>query len=456
MSNEFQCMPQFALETAFSTWQAQQTQLELTTPEADNRDEHARQVQLCKDKVKLICAELMKLKSNGGHGSTGQEPSSQQGSNQVLNMKLKVLEGAVNQMPTFGTGMEPATFIRDIKNYMPDADCDLSKQFLLKKLRQKLSPEYLTAYTNYVATKSIDTVEEFCEYISSTYESKRSIFQHLEKLDSIAMDDPSMSYRDFAAKVQQEIFDLKTIVRTKFIEVKKKKDASFTGKLTEDDLFSLMAGTLVLRSLKSNHDIFNHTISKIDDCLTGEEIAQIAQSFSERKQTDDPHLQLPGVMYAGKTGQHQAKKNWNKYDNKPKKVDYCHKFQADACKRDPCPYKHEKRPLHEFSDETRKFIVAKKKAKLATKEKEVNMIHAPRHVQMSKVTNVAIGHQMSKDTNFQLDNMSKDTYVQGHQCPRTVAAKDTVFPMDKNVLMAKNVHMDKSVQSAPSVFQNRP
>ena len=357
----------------------------MTIPDEEKKDEHNRQIQMCTDKMSLICAQLSKL-TVPRQEQIEPVSTNQHGSNQALNMKLKVLESAVNQMPMFGTGMEPATFIRDIKNYMPDADCALSKSFLLKKLRQKLSPEYLTAYTNHVATEPITTVDEFCKYISETYESRRSIFQHLEKLDSIAMDDSEMSYRDYAAKVQQEIFDLKTIVRQKFIEVKKKKDSNFTGKLTDDDLFSLMAGTLVLRALKNKPDIFNHTIAKIDDCLTGEEIAQIAQSFSERKQTDDPILQPPTVNFAGKTGkpngktgQHPAKKNSG---NSYKKPAYCHNFQAGVkCYIPPnkkhCAFKHEIRPLHEFSPEVREQIMAKKMAKQAEKtakpDREINM-----------------------------------------------------------------------------------
>ena len=188
MSAEFENLPKFALETAFSTWLAKQTDLETTTPTAEKKDEHEKHIEKCKDKLKLIGAQLSKI-TVPKQEQIEPVSTNQQGTNQALNMKLKVLESAVNQMPMFGTGMEPATFIRDIKNYMPDADCDLSKQFLLKKLRQKLSPEYLTAYTNHVATEPITTVDEFCEYINETYESRRSIFQHLEKLDSIAMDE---------------------------------------------------------------------------------------------------------------------------------------------------------------------------------------------------------------------------------------------------------------------------
>ena len=376
MANQFENMPRFALETTFASWQSKHMELEMTIPDEDKKDEHDRLIQMCTDKMSLICAQLSKLTM------PRQEPIepvsiNQHGSNQALNMKLKVLESAVNQMPTFGAGMEPATFIRDIKNYMPDADCALSKSFLLKKLRQKLSPEYLTAYTNHVATVPITTVDEFCDYISETYESRRSIFQHLEKLDSIAMDDSEMSYRDYAAKVQQEIFDLKTIVRQKFIEVKKKKDSNFTGKLTDDDLFSLMAGTLVLRALKNKPDIFNHTIAKIDDCLTGEEIAQIAQSFSERKQTDDPIFQAPTANFAGKTGHNPAKKNSG---NNAKRPAYCHYFQAGKCNKSPCSYVHEIRPLKEFHKDAQKNIqriMAKKTAKQAEKAKtdrEINML----------------------------------------------------------------------------------
>ena len=104
------------------------------------------------------------------------------------------------------------------------------------------------------------------------------------------MGDNETSFRDYASRLQNKVFEIKTIIDSKSATVAKKKGSSSNGFLAKSALFKLLTGMVFLRSLKKDRELYNHVISRIDDCLDVSEIANIAEAFCERKQTDDPLL----------------------------------------------------------------------------------------------------------------------------------------------------------------------
>ena len=170
------------------------------------------------------------------------------------------------------------------------------------------------------------------------YTSCKSIFQYFESIDSFERGSQDGSIRDYASRLRNEIFEIETIIDSKYAVVAKKKDASATGVLDKSGMYKLLTGMLVLRSLKQDRELYNHVISRIDDCLDGDEIANIAEAFYERKQTDDPLLSnvAPVVNHVSKRGKGRngTKSNADKLP--------CFKFFDGKCNDGECSFAHRK------------------------------------------------------------------------------------------------------------------
>ena len=51
--------------------------------------------------------------------------------------------------------------------------------------------------------------------------------------------------------LEQKMFELNTAVTDKFAQLKKKKDATFDGEMSKDDVFDLWGGMVMLKALDS-------------------------------------------------------------------------------------------------------------------------------------------------------------------------------------------------------------
>ena len=288
------------LHKALTKAEKEEEDYEETTPEAGQEAAHKQQGVVIRQKVKNIDKEIARrekekeeanakaatiqpktnaVQSGGGGVNTGQ-----------LNMRIKLVENAISELNTFGSGCEVSTFVRDVKNKVHLANCATSKEYMLERLVTRLSPEYQTRYFAYTKIKPIKTIDSFLEYVKETYTSCKSIFQYFESIDNFERGSEDGSIRDYASRVRNEIFEIETIIDSKYKVVANKKDPSADGVLGKTGVYKLLTGMVVLRSLKQDRELYNHVISRIDDCLDGDEIANIAEAFKERKQTDDPLL----------------------------------------------------------------------------------------------------------------------------------------------------------------------
>ena len=355
-----------------------------TTPEAGQEAAHKQQGVVIRQKVKTIDKEIARrekeeanakaatiqpqtkaVQGGGGGLNTGQ-----------LNMRIKLVENAISELNTFGSGCEVSTFVRDVKNKVHLANCATSKEYMLERLVTRLSPEYQTRYFTNTQTTPIKTIDSFLEYVKETYTSCKSIFQYFESIDNFERGTEDGSIRDYASRVRNEIFEIETIIDSKYKVVANKKDPSADGVLGKTGVYKLLTGMVVLRSLKQDRELYNHVISRIDDCLDGDEIANIAEAFYERKQTDDPLLSklAPSVNYVNKRGKGKGGPKSNT-DKLP-----CFKFFDGNCNNDNCSFAHRKITQSEadgFGYQKWKKMVtknAKKKSKAdATEEKEPDL-----------------------------------------------------------------------------------
>ena len=160
------------------------------------------------------------------------------------------------------------------------------------------------------------------------------------------MGETETSLRDYASRLQNEIFEIETVIDSKYATLAKKKSASSDGVLDKSALYKLLTGMVFLRTLKKDRELYNHVISRIDDCLDATEIANIAEAFKERKQSDDLLLSNvgPAVNYSNKGGRGDKK-------GSRKKDVPCFKNFENKCKRgDKCPYSHKKTSLKELNE----------------------------------------------------------------------------------------------------------
>ena len=209
--------------------------------------------------------------------------------NSLLNIKVKSIDKGVAELEKFGPGKECFTFIRNVKNLSRLAECDVTRDYMIKALFNRLCPEYQTMFNTHHASSPVKTIEEFTEWIGSTFESKKSIFQYLQELDNMQLMEGE-AIRDYAGRIEEQVFDVQTIIAAKFKEGKKKSKPDFDGELETENVFAFMAGTILLRGLQSDREAYNYTITRVDECFDARDIANVAAAYKERSQYNDPIL----------------------------------------------------------------------------------------------------------------------------------------------------------------------
>ena len=210
-------------------------------------------------------------------------------SNAEANMRTHAIKEAVNGLTKFKAGVEPATFVRNVKNVAGQAKSEAEKEFMLMLLFNRLSPEYQTAYRNYEKTKAVNTIEEFCAHITQQYESKKALSQYFNDLYDIGRREKE-SLDSLAARIEENMFDGETAIRAKFVELKKKLNPEFDSELTVSDVFALMGVSSMVRALKTDKDCHMYTMTRSDECFSASDIANVAKAFTERSERDSPFM----------------------------------------------------------------------------------------------------------------------------------------------------------------------
>ena len=217
------------------------------------------------------------------------------------------------------------TLLRSVTNIAIQAgDGQFLIDFLLNQLQVRLCPQYQTTLVNFKMTNKVNSIDDFKKFLREHFDSKKSIFLCLEQIDGIEKGSTE-SYRDLASKVEQQLFDITTVVEAKW---KAASDANKSQEMSASDVFSLIGGMQVLRIMRKDTDLDNHCITRIDTALDASGIANIAMSYIERKQSTDPVMSnIPAV-------------NWTNQQNSKPQI--CFDFQKGRCTRNPCQYRHEK------------------------------------------------------------------------------------------------------------------
>ena len=104
--------------------------------------------------------------------------------------------------------------------------------------------------------------------------------------------------RDYAGRIEEQMFDVQTIVAAKFKEGKKKVKPDFEGELATENVFAFMAGTILLRGLQNDREAYNYTITRVDECFDARDIANVAAAYKERSQYTDPILSNPMIHHS--------------------------------------------------------------------------------------------------------------------------------------------------------------
>ena len=265
-------------------------------------------------------------------------------SNAELNMKFKTVVEAVNDLEKFGPGCEPANFVRKIGTLKYVAKCDATKKLLLNMLFTRLSDEYKPTFVKYDEEHSVDTIDKFMEYITTQYESRKSIFQFMEQLDEVELR-KNETLRDFGTRLEQKVFELETAVSDKFVQLKKKKDKTFQGEMTKADVFKLWGGMAMLKALQTEKGLYTHTITKADDCFNALDLANVAEAYKERSQGDTGivmHTKAHGNNQRNQGGNSTQGNNSNSSDPN-KKAGVCYHWEKfGRCKwNDKCRYYHD-------------------------------------------------------------------------------------------------------------------
>ena len=280
--------------------------------------------------LKQIDALITSLEKEEKAERSDSKPNTDYSQYSQLNSTMRTIDGIVDKIPVFSPGMEVQLFLRQVgtASYLAGSD-PLAVDHLIKRLVTRLCPEYCDIYTSHVATTPIKTIEEFKSFFSSEFETKKSVFQIMQSIDTWARK-PTETHRDYASRIRHDMFDLIGVVKAKWKEAKKQENASFDKEMEVDDIFRLIGGMVLLRDVALDRAMFDHVITRIDKATDASGIASVVMGYSDRKQTTDPVMSNVGeVNHAN--GQHRDKPNgvcWTWLDT------------GDCRNRDQCSWKH--------------------------------------------------------------------------------------------------------------------
>ena len=247
-----------------------------------------------------------------------------------LQSTFRTIDGCVDKIPVFSPGMEVHSFLRQVGTASFLAGDDpLAVKHLIKQLVTRLCPEYAQIYCTHVETTPINTVDQFKRFFSSTFESKKSVFQVMQETENWTRK-PTESHRDYANRVSQELFDLTGIVKAKWKEAKKQEKSSFDKEMEADDVFRLIGGMVLLRDVAQDRAMFNHVITRIDSATDASGIASVVMAYFDRKQTTDLVLSNVGEVNLA-DGRNRDKLGNDNICTTWKETGECKRFERNWC-----------------------------------------------------------------------------------------------------------------------------
>ena len=245
----------------------------------------------------------------------------------------------VGRIAEFGPASDVSIFLREARvvfnTLVKGGDARLEKEFC-RKLKMRLCNTYLEKLDRQATT--VDTFDDLVKYMDLHHMSKKSAYQYMATISELERR-PDENIKDFALKVEAEVDRVATVVQAKFnkaktdeakIKAESGTPAAATDQMTAKDVFTMLAGSVVLAEVKKDTSTYNAIINDLDKCWSGREIALKAQAVSDRISKATESIETINVNFAKSTGATSPS--------------LCYAFiQGQTCAKDPCTYTHDDR-----------------------------------------------------------------------------------------------------------------
>ena len=237
-------------------------------------------------------------------------------------------------IPTFGPGMDVATFITTLDNcfkaYVTPQN-QLEATFC-RFLSSKLKLQYQTSFLNLESSQR-STWAQIKEYLKSAYAPKETIFQTLSHLWDLARE-PSESIHQYGIRMEEK--GAEVLNRVEAIWKEKHKNSTPVPEFTIAEYTNIISSMLVVQHLRQKEpDVFRSMINDMDTCFKPTELTLKAQTYVDRFGQNDPANVQTGNYHGNGTKKPSSK-------NKSKKNDCFIWKKHGNCKRgDKCPFKHD-------------------------------------------------------------------------------------------------------------------
>ena len=200
----------------------------------------------------------------------------------------KDIRDRVARIPEFGPASDVSVFVREcrvIYNALVKDQGDQVELEFCRKLKLRLCSSYLEELDR--QKTAVVKFDDFTEYMDAHHMSKKSAYQYMATISELEKR-PDENIKDFALKVEAEVDRVATVIQAKFVKakaaakVKLEQSQDTATEMTAKDVFTLLAGSVVLAEVKKSTATYNAIINDLDACWSGREIALKAQAVSDR------------------------------------------------------------------------------------------------------------------------------------------------------------------------------
>ena len=290
----------------------------------------------------------------------------------------------VASQPMLDPSIDVAVFTRRM-NVCFNTHCKKEPRLVpdfLRQVEQRLSPDYRHSFQLNTQDKAISTWPQMEEYLLSCHKSNTTVFQELQKLESLTMGRDEL-LRDFSARIKSCGGDAYTIIKSKFRDEYKRE-------LTLDDFMEIYKSSIMIKQMQQHHvysGFYDQIVKDLDHVYKVEDVASKASIFADRQVRSQSTVSSAGNVYvasqstddrinrlettlqsalqcfaAGQKpqtsgtasssqsdksqGSKKKRKPWKELIKDPKFMEHaktkpCHKERDNGnCDRETCPFKH--------------------------------------------------------------------------------------------------------------------
>ena len=261
-------------------------------------------------------------------------------------------------VPEFGSGNDVHVHVNKLANlydlYVKGRDDENKlEETFVRNCKKLLCDSYLTQLIN--SNETLNTFEEYKDYMYRVHESKEHHFQRLNALWSI-MPKERESFTDLGSRLENQAHEVRLSILAQW-----KKGHSDAKDIPSKDLFDLIAGQILLSHIQSskNRHVYQYMANDLDKAWTVKDVANRAMTIADRVKSDNVDLgsfhvgsdlasvTQPGGGDVSTKGKKSARRFYPKKAQpkpkvKPSKDKDCWFFMDGHCKKgDGCPWKHD-------------------------------------------------------------------------------------------------------------------